>query len=63
MTMKLGCVVLGVLAVYALAGIAAAQHAATPGTPNGKLEVAYRQLQDGKLSDSVHLLSLKAEIA
>lgn len=56
MTLKLGFVVLGVLAVHALAGIAAAQHAATA-------EVAYRNLQEGKLSDSVHLLALKAEIA
>ncbi len=57
-------VTLGVVAAVALflhlmAGTALAQQVSPRGTPpNGKLEVAYRQLQDGKLSDSVHLLSL-----
>jgi hypothetical protein len=37
--------------------LAATARAQTP--PNGVLEVGYRQLQDGKLSDSVHLLTLQ----
>src|SRR5262245_12255634 len=54
--------ILGVAALllfHTLTGDGLAQQTPTGGTPpNGKLEVSYRQLQDGKLSDSVHLLTL-----